>query len=450
MSGHKRIVMSLAGISAMLIPQMANAQELAYHLPKGSAGAGFQAKLITCPDPTYSGIEDLDFIQRSAVISGKVSKGELVRLNPRSPFLGSRSIALTYHPKGMLKTINAEGEAKGGAILTSLLKTAAGAVSLSGIGINTAYDGNTLSCKTNIAKKVGRLLQLKVRIAQAEGKIAAGDDLTGPALALYERNQKEAASLEKQLTLSTSAKFTVKREQLEKHFATGAKQFDTHYFVKPIDYSKWFNWPDKLPPRTGQYGFCVKAAVSRAAFKNSEPLPSRSRNRWIDRYTSSGSLAPGKLQNRFIYYRPVPVQFEVYAANKQAITDAGDKKNAQCKALIAESKKPKLSLLKKGGVSVPQLSGYFTLPLGSGAFESKATSAEFAKDGTLLAIGTKSLGAGSSIAEGLAGALTAAETLRDRRKNAIQREIDLLKVEGELELLLNPEEENAEVTQEGV
>lgn len=440
------------GCIAAFVAQPASGQELAYHLPKGSPAAGFQAKLMGCPEGSVDPLRGLDYVERNAVIGGKISKGELVRLNPRSPFLGSRSIALTFHSNGLLKTINADGEAKSGAILTSLFKTAAGAISFGGIpkGQAQTFNNLTLNCRDDIRKKVLRSLILKVQIAKAEGQIAAGKDLTGSALKLYERNQKEAASLEKQLTLSTSAKFSVKREELVSHFAGNATQFGKHYYVKPIDYSKWFNWPDRLPARAGQFGFCVGATVSRSDFQSSIPLPSRKRTRWTAKYAPRGKLASDKLQSRFVYLRPVPISFEVYALKARMTASDQAEKHSKCKAMIDEKKKPKLTLLKKGVVSNPQLSDYFTLPLGSGAFESKSSSAEFSKDGTLLSIGTKSSGPGTSISEGLSGALAAAEALRDGRMNAIQREIDLLKAENELELLLNPEAEKSQIVEEGV
>jgi hypothetical protein len=86
---------------------------------------------------------------------------------------------------------------------------------------------------------------------------------------------------------------------------------------------------------------------------------------------------------------------------------------------------------------VPQFSDYFILPLGSGVFESKSTSAEFADDGRLVSIGTNNTGGGDQFAEALAGAVAAAETANGAKTAAIQRRIDRIKAENELTDLLD-------------
>ncbi|MEP2178755.1 MAG: hypothetical protein ABJI04_02380 [Marinomonas sp.] len=453
------------------------AQELAYHLPKGSAAAGMQAKLIFCPSQPFSfprpaGIageadepEMLSFegsdarIEHSVLISGSSAKGELVRLNPRSSFLGSRSIALTFHPNGMLKTINAEGEGKGGAIATSLLKTAAGLLTFSGSGMKsrggaallngTVEDPLAPVCKEEVQKQARRLAKLKIDILTAESLLVQGDSLSPKALTLYESQKKEHARLEKKLTLSTSAKFSVTRATILDHFSRSDKPFEQAYFVRPIEYGKWFHNADRIETNVAKHGFCVKASVSKPAFDASTPVESGSRNRWLKKYTASGSLKPKTLMNKFIYFRPVPVQFEVNEV-KAEISGAAAERNVACMKLLNEKKAGTLALMKKGSISVPQLSGYFSLPMGSGAFESKATSAEFSDKGGLLAMGTKAHGSGTSIAAGLAGAFAASETFRDGRKNAIQREIDLITAENELKLLLDPDELNSDIVEDGV
>lgn len=453
------------------------AQELAYHLPKGSAAAGMQAKLIFCPsqpfsfprpagnageadEPAMFSVKAVEArIEHSVLISGSSAKGELVRLNPRSPFLGSRSIALTFHPNGMLKTINAEGEGKGGVIATSLLKTAAGLLTFGGSGMKSRGGAAPLDlpvedplapvCKDEVQKQASRLIKLKLDILTSENLLAQGENLSPKALTLYESQKKEHARLEKKLTLSTSAKFSVSRKTIADHFSRAEVPFEQAHFVRPIDYGKWFDNAENIETNVAKHGFCVKASVSKSAFDASTPVGSGSRNRWLKKYTANGSLKPKTLMNKFIYYRPVPVQFEVHEL-KSKVTGAAAEQNVACLKLLNEKKAGTLALMKKGSISVPQLSGYFTLPLGSGAFESKATSAEFSEKGKLLAMGTKAHGSGASIAAGLAGAIAASETIRDGRKNSIQREIDLITAENELKLLLDPDEPNSDIAENGV
>ncbi len=457
----KKIIVITAFIP--IFTPLAFAQEIAYNLPEGTASAGYQARITKCPVETATSNKDSKAlkpdISHNALMAGSNSPGELVRLNPRSPFLASRSIALTYHDNGMLKTINAEGEGKGGAIIASLLKTGAGiltfgsANAVQAAAMGGAQPGSKMyvpdvTCSAAVKSQVNKWTQLGNDIQSAEARIAAGQVLGTASLALYESQKKEKAAIEKKLTLSNSAKFKVARQTIAAHFDAPNDAFEKVYYVPPIDYRKWFEksgQPHGLTPEKGQHGFCAKFSVSKADFNLSKPLDRPSDKSWRKSYVDDGKLKTDRLMNRFIYLRPVPLTAETYQfiQKPKATTDTG--KASECKTILAKMPYANLGVLKKGKLTMPQLSGYFILPLGSGIFETKGSSAEFSKDGKLVSIGTKALGSGAGIGEALAGALTAAETVRDGRKNSIQREIDLITAENSLELLLEPGEQGTVV-----
>src|SRR5688572_21414707 len=106
-----RICAAIGGLAAATLAGEAAAQELSYRLPQTTMVAGWQARITRCPTPGNPPADEPEFgLVTNAVVTGVAGPGELVRLNPRSPFLGSRSVDLTFHDNGTLKTINAKGE----------------------------------------------------------------------------------------------------------------------------------------------------------------------------------------------------------------------------------------------------------------------------------------------------------------------------------------------------
>jgi hypothetical protein len=383
----------------------AGAQELSYHLPRGTALGGYKWQLKKCPtadDPSV-------IVSSGPSIKGNYDKGELVRLDPRSPFLGSRKISLTFHENGTIKTINAEGEGKGGAIIAGLLKTATGFAGVvfpitESTGAKPRLQGE---CTGPIFSLVDRWTKVSDRIEKVQGRIAAGEVLVGAQKALYDNDLKEEAELSKALTITVAAKGLEALPTAE----DGKVLTETHAVTQP-DFGPWF-----VGDTTGMIEeaphMCVRYSVKQSDLAEARPL------------VRGGTPDLGELQGKFLYRRPVPVFVELLPAGPGAggATD--------CKLIPA-----KAVAIDKRTIALPQLSGsYLTLPIGSGAFESKAVAAEFTPEGRIVSMSYTGAGAGASIADALAGGLAAAQTLRDADLVETKREIEKIKAENELEAL---------------
>lgn len=424
------------GLLAVCSAQEVRAQELNYRLPQVTMVAGWQARITHCPNS-----EDNEFRYTTNVaVAAVASPGELVRLNPTSPFLGSRKVSLTFHENGMLKTINAEGQGQGGTILAGLLKSAA---SFAALGVPVpppppaVAPANTPSptpappphivCRPEIEKAVARWHEVSDAIEAIESDILSGEALGSIRTALYEDFKKEQADLEEDLTLSTGVKLKRTRaEAVAKQGADGAYLEDQS--VDPIDVGEWLVADSRstLPTlKVGQHGFCASFSTSKASWDASVPTSTTGLKTWRREHVSGNVLNGGRL-NRFVHLSPVPVTIEFWLRN----TSMGG-----CLEDGVRGKK-----LTTKTVMVPQFSDYFILPLGSGVFESKATSAEFADDGRLVSIGTNNTGGGAQFAEALAGAVAAAETAQGAKTDAIQRKIDRIRAENELRGLLDASE----------
>lgn len=402
-----------------------SAQELSYFLPKGSILAGYQWRIEKCPtdgDPTV-------LVVHKASIKGQYSKGQLVRLNPRSGFLASRSVKLTFHENGTLKTINAEGEGKAGAIVTSILKTAVG---LAGFAFTQSSSDPRLvaACHPEIRSKVDEWRVLSDRVDQMEARIAAGETLTGLQKSLYESYLKDKAELEKALTLTVSAPAYPLTPRAGASTATDpaiprapeprpAPTPDTTVVKSVIpapDFSKWFSGDSDDLVDTAKR-FCARYTTKLEDMQASSP-------------STAVTADFSNLQNRFVYLNPVPVKVEVIARPGLAET-ANPCENIPAKPEIAD----------KADIALPQLSKYFALPIGAGAFESKSVAAEFTAEGRIVSLSYSSSASGTGIAEALAGGLAAAEALRDSDVAATKRRIEEIKAENELEALLEAAED---------
>jgi hypothetical protein len=460
--GVMGMILRVAVAGAVILGAMpVSAQEVSYHLPHAAVAAGWQARVMSCPG--LDGKEaQIDYRHQ---IAGAYRPGEMVRLNSGSPFLGSRSIALTYHENGLLKTVNAEGEGKGGAVIATLLKTAAGFITLGpvgaavgltqsmtppGPGLNTPpYD-----CRAEVRAQVSKWRAVKARVDGLETQLASGVPLTALQSALYESDKLALTELEKSLTLSTSSLLDlagpeqVKAPDWTTAPATATQPEPVLFRIapaKPLDLSKWFvaNQMDgALPvPDTGRFGFCALYRVKPVALVQSMPLTGAGYTTWLTRATTTERdarrLNAAKLHDRLIYLRPVAMTVTLFEAT--ALRNG----TADCPTgLDGVSALRKLS---EKTVTVPQLSGYHILPLGAGLFESKSAGIEFAPDGRIISLSRKGSGAGAGVGEALAGALTAAETVRDDRTKDLQRRIERIKAEDELDKLLTPGE-TSEVT----
>lgn len=417
---NKLAITIVLAISSTALARPASAQEISYHLPRGAILAGYKWQLKKCPTLQDQSV----IVSHGPNIKGDYEKGELVRINPRSPFLGSRKIVLTYHENGTIKTINAEGEGKGGVVIASLLKTAAGFVGIKGNLLSQSEEPTpptlTAQCTASTFEKVERWTLVSNRIEQLQGRVAAGEVLTGVQKALYDSDLKEEAELAKALTIMAAAdRFdrlpdTWPRNERSELLAT----YIAISAVSRPDFSKWFEGNVSGAIET-PVNFCARYSVKLSDVFESTPL--------------AQTAAPDftKVQNRFLYRRPVPVLVELIQTSPAA------DRAADCTAISA-----KPTVFEKRTIAIPQLSGaFFTLPIGSGAFENKAIAAEFTPEGRAVSMSYSSTGAGANIAEALAGGLAAAQALRDADLAETKRQIERIKAENELEALREAAEE---------
>lgn len=456
-------------------PAPAAAQELDYYLPKATVAAGWQVRLVQCPTAANPNGETMT----QAAVAGAYERGELVRLRSTSPFLASRSVALTFHENGLLKTINAEGEGKGGAVLTTLFKTAAGFIGLGPVGAGMAATTSFLAmpaaggggagmpeCTDKMSALLSEWEIKKGRIDSFEASVASGSALGATAQAIYEGTKTRVADIEKALTLTTSVKFepaltsrSPEASGVPAGFDLVKGEYARYGFAKPVALAKWFKngaVPDDLAAKPGQYGFCARFAIAKRDMDAASPVADLGVRQWRKTNVANDGLKLGRLNERFVYLRPLDMEIELRAADaivgaavkaaaesaKPAGPAAVDKAvavtgTAACQAQWQDTKRDSEKLGGKT-VTVPQLSGYFILPLGAGAFESKGSAAEFAVDGRIISLSHKGTGAGAGIGEALAGSLAAAETMRDAETKSIQRKIERAKAESDLDALLNP------------
>lgn len=443
-------------IVACSVSSGALAQELRYPLPKVAATAGWKLQLTGCPK---AGVE----YDPQAYISGEALTGvkptkdgvEFVRLKPSSPFLGSRKVALTFHENGLLKTINAEGSGQGGTVLASVLKTVAGIATLGTAAapalVKDNQDGTVQTplafhCKAAVQKKIDRWSAVSQRIDQIEADVAAGVALGATRTAVYEKLKVEKVELQKELTLVSAAAPKFDRKKILETFFTkqgdkyklntAVKKYEKKHALKPLDLSKWFEPKGSLPTQdVGENGFCARFTITRAAFLSSMPYKSRGYLGWKKVYVDDkGKLEQSKRFDRFVYLMPVPVTAELF---KRGGINPKTQKPDDCTAIAGKA-------LGSGTLMVPQLSGYYILPIGSGMFESKSVSAEFSETGAVMSIGAGGTGGGAQLGELMAGTLAAAETIRDGKTASIQRRVERMQAENDLEELLKASKDSDE------
>ena len=428
-----RIQAIAAAVAATCVSTSASAQELSYRLPQTTMVAAWQARITHCPERDDSEVR----YTADVAVAGAASAGELVRLNPTSPFLGSRKVTLTFNENGTLKTINAEGQGQGGTILASVIKTAAGFAALGvpvpafvpmGVANPPPPPPPHVVCKVEIEKAVKRWANVSDTIDGIEADVSAGKPLGAARTTLLSDLKKEQADLEEDLTLTTGVKLRRTRAQALALPGPGTAYVENQG-LDPIDLAEWLNADSgySLPTlKIGQNGFCARFSTTQANFDASSPVDTASLTAWRAEHVEGGVLKRGRL-DRFVYLSPVPVSIDFFVRTKSG----GDcsKDDVRGKKLAGKS------------VMVAQLSDYFILPIGSGVFESKATAAEFTDDGRIVSIGTNNTGGGTQFAEALAGGLAGAETVQGAGTAAIQRRVDRIKAENELRDLLDKSDE---------
>lgn len=418
--------------AAAMVANAAFAQELSYRLPRTTLVAAWQARITHCPTPDDPEVR----YATDASIAGAPRAGDIVRLNPDSPFLASRKIALTFHDDGTLKTFNAEGQGQDGTILASIVKTAVGFAAL-GVPVPqlvptapTAVPTPTptpppaaplVVCRAKVERALERWTEVTGVIDGIEADAAAGVQISTLRASLLGDLKTEQADLQEELTLTTGVRLDRTRSRA---MAAPAGYVEDVSF-EPIDLKEWLQAApgSSVPePKVGRSGFCARLVAARADLEASTPIETAEVRRWRSKHLPDG-IVPRERLDRLIYLMPVPVSVEL----RERTAQGGD-----CSIDGIRGRK-----VAAATVAVAQFSDFFILPIGSGAFNSKSTSAEFAAGGRILNIGTAGTGGGTQFSEALAGALAGAEAAQGAGTAAIQRRIDRIKAENELRDLLD-------------
>jgi hypothetical protein len=376
--------------------------ELGYFLPKVRIGAAVAQRLVHCPE---SGATDPKF-ETSVIIGSKtVPDPKLVRVNVRMGLLAKRSTELKLRPDGTLEAFNAANEGEAGVVISALIKAG---VSFATGGLGTlAVRGEgppprlPFDCTIEAKADLQEYARLQDDIRRLESLLASGN--ASPAIGIELPLRRAALQ-------GVADRLTVTSDKVvEPKFGTAG---ESDYFEAPkiadfFDLSQpgseaAFEQYRKRQP--GHLGFGVTWAANRALMeelKTSLPFP------------TGGT--PG-----LIYRRPVPASVEVYPckATPAVGTSACEKDDSRAGE----------SLTASGAAAFPQLSGYFSIPIGRGGlFGSEEAAAEFDATGapTLLKYGS------DSGAAALAGVIDTARGayvgLENAPAAAQQAELDELK-----------------------
>lgn len=421
------LTVSVAAIAAVAASS-ARAQEISYRLPEASIVAGVTETLLSCgPNPE---------VKREVTIAGTTEPGEIVRLDPNNPFLGSRNLELVYFEDGTIKTINASGEGSGGAVIASVLKSAVGLLTMGPFGAvagaNLTDDGDKKSdvdsnsesevslCEPEIEKLVKDRVDVLRNIQEFEKDVAAEASIDPLRRALYVEWLKQRAALDRSLTLRKSVKLAGPGSVWRKRIAKDGSLvlYDT---IPTIDRTEWFGTTaSNFKAQNPDLPYCVSFKADEPTMRRSRAVPTLDLRQWRRGHlTDDGDLNENILSRRFVYRRPVPVAVDIRQMKAE---------DTKCETAFADLEK-----VETATIAVPQLSEYFIMKLDKGAFGSRSLKAEFRTDGTLASFGSTSGSGGASGASGLEGLYGAATTLRDSETARLKRELELRNTEKELQ-----------------
>lgn len=423
----RKILFSTAATAVtMAAPTQAQADDviLSYKLPEVVVGFGVRHTIEKCPGPDGEGLQ----IGVTTAIKPVASAGDTVSINASGSLFVDRSVKLENHPNGTIKSFNGTSTSQGGDILSAAIGLAS-FVASAGVGIGVDGDVKALNnpppqppqpkltCKPSVAGAIEQLEVAKANLASLEAQISPDG--------VPEHLEKKISAAKATIS-STQSFLTVKAEpQFWRPHTDGSGWSET---IAAGDLSKWFQGDvDKINAllRDEFKATFVDGLMSfniKADFKKDPP--------------SQEQRAIDTLPYRALVYRGVGTKAELsIMPDKPSLMPPGIFELAPFELVqkyrSAEAEK---------SVVIPQLGKREEVPFdGSGIFGSKAVSATFAEDGSLLTIGYTNTGG----ADALAGVVTTIESsaseLRDARLNAIKRKVDVLTQEELLEKELKDE-----------
>ena len=426
--GFAGSVAAIAAVTVVAAPA-AQAQEISYRLPEATIVAGVAETLLSCgSDPQ---------VKREVTIAGLTQPGEIVRLDPNNPFLGSRNLEIAYFEDGTIQKINASGEGSGGAVIASVLKSAVGFLTMGPLGGLAGLGGFdstkalgsganaspqfalTPTCEPEIRQLVEKRAGVVKDIEQFEQDVASEATIDPLRRTLYVEWLKQRTALDRALTLRQSVKLEGAGSAWRGKIAPDGS-IALYDQIPTIDRKKWFGaTADRFKPKTSDLPYCVAFTASEPTLRRSKAVPTLDLRQWRRAHlTDEGNLNENILSDRFVYRRPVPVSVDI--RQKSATTQ-------NCETDFASLVKTETET-----VPVPQLSEYFIMKLDNGAFGSRSLKAEFRADGSLVSFGSSSGSAGSGGAASLEGLYGAATTLRDSETARLKRELDRADTEKKL------------------
>lgn len=372
--------------------------ELGYFVPRGRAGATVADRLIECPtessDPKF---------QTALTVAGKLvpDPDGFIKVDARKGLLAKRTTELKLRPDGTLEAFNASNEGQGGLVLSALIKVGA-SLATGGIAGAIAESPPPFDCTDEAKADLAEYERLRQDIIAAEGVMASeeANPATASELALRRAELQEVAN---RLTVTSRAP----RIDPSPGTTEGVG------YIEPTDISRFFKLEQPgaanafalyLAKRPGRFGYGVGWKADKA----------------LATALATGRDKPLKATPGLYYRRPVPATVAVHScASKPA---------AATKLCAADETPRGKALSADGTVSFPQLSGYFTIPIGRGGlFGSEEAAAEFDATGAPTRLKYGSDAGAAAIAGVIDTARGAYVALEKAPAAAQQAELDELK-----------------------
>ncbi|HSI17152.1 MAG TPA: hypothetical protein VK980_05240 [Sphingomonas sp.] len=439
-----KICSLLAGAAMMALTigtaraQVADPQhrQFLYFLPTGSAGATVTQQIASCP--RIKG--DTPKIITTISIGGAIGPDTALplTLDARAGFLSKRSTKLALHSDGTLESFNASAEGQGGAVLSSVIKTAATVAAWS-VGIpaplprsvsldemdreQPRVDPPAMYCSADVARALAELGKVRDEIDRIETASIAGG-VASASTARLGRLRADETSLIATLTLRAGK--GVKFNPTRAMFPVGKDDATGLLPAAPIE--QWFSRRENGAPNVGHAE--VYAAFGdlpgEAGFQVTL-TPDRDLLTVFAGDGSSYSAAP----TRAAYYRrAVPATVSVTPCMPGTLNDAGD-------ACAADTSAKGKRASKSGDVALPQLSGLYSLSIGAGGiFGTREATIAFDAGGSPTKLEYGSASGGADIAGVIDSGAGAATTMHDARLNAIKRSAEEMTAENDLNALL--------------
>jgi hypothetical protein len=402
-------------------------RELGYFLPRVRVGTVVSELILRCP----SADDPSPRIATSVVIAGKARPDPLrfINVDARHGILSSRTTKLGLRADGTLSTFNASTEGQGGEVLSALIGAAATVASF-GFGIpalpgaavaatNPARREPALHCNAMTEQRVARMNRLETELESLRSSVATGGQREAAARVLTELTA-ELAEVVGQLSLETTA-----------HFDPNRADFVAPPGVPPpsqqlrgigrVAYGQWFKEENgqleaglETENVRGRFGYLATLTPDRAMFNalagdDTQPFPDH------------GETTP------FLFYlRPVPATIVVNACTTPVANNA-------C-SIDARSD----AVSKRETVPIPQLSGPFSISIGSGGvFGTRSAAATFDEQGAPLTLEYGSTTGGAAIAGVINAGTTGVTTVRGAENAAITVRLAREEALAKLDVLLN-------------